>query len=151
MCERNTRALDLEGRYILTTTLLAADDNRAILDHLQTMLEKEKDYEVIAAISDGTMVVHECLRLRPAVILLDVSLGNVSGIDIARQLRDSGCSAKIVFVTVHEDIDYMNAAIGAGGAAYVVKSRLSLDLLTAIRAVLSGKLFISSGLLHQPR
>jgi DNA-binding NarL/FixJ family response regulator len=74
-------------------------------------------------------------------------MGELSGIDIARRLRDSGCSAKIIFLTVHEDVDYLNAAMGAGGSAYVVKSRLSLDLISAITAVLSNKLFISASLL----
>lgn len=133
------------------TTLLLADDNLVVLDHLSAMLEKEKNYEVVATMSEGILVVDECLRLRPDVVLLDISMGNVSGIDIARQLRDSGCSARIVFVTVHEDADYLNAAIGAGGLAYVVKSRLNLDLFTAIDAALSNKLFVSNGLLHKPR
>jgi DNA-binding NarL/FixJ family response regulator len=95
-------------------------------------------------------MVHEYLRLRPDVIILDISMGQTSGIDIARVLRDSGCSAKIIFLTVHEDRDYVNAAIGAGGAAYVMKSRLSLDLFAAIRAVLSNRLFLSSSLMVQP-
>jgi DNA-binding NarL/FixJ family response regulator len=83
------------------------------------------------------------LRLLPDVIILDISMEGISGIDIARKLRDSGCRAKIVFLTVHEDAGCMNAALGASGSAYVVKPRLSLDLLTAIRAVLSNKLFVS--------
>jgi DNA-binding NarL/FixJ family response regulator len=82
------------------------------------------------------------------VVILDISMGEESGIDIARQLRDSGCSAKVIFLTVHEDTDYVNAAMGAGGSAYVVKSRLSLDLFSAVNAVLSNKLFVSPNLLY---
>jgi CheY-like chemotaxis protein len=63
------------------------------------MLEKEKNYKVVAAVSDGAIVVREWLRLRSDVIILDISMGEISGIDIARQLRDVGCSAKIVFLT----------------------------------------------------
>jgi DNA-binding NarL/FixJ family response regulator len=114
------------------------------------MLEKEKNYTVVAAISDGAVVTREYLRLRPDVIILDISLGQMSGIDIARELRDSGCRAKIIFLTVHEDSDYVNAAVGAGGSAYVVKSRLSQDLFLAINAVLSGKLFVSPSLMYKP-
>jgi DNA-binding NarL/FixJ family response regulator len=131
-------------------TVLLADDNVAVLDHIRTMLEKELDCKVVAVISDGSTVVREYLRLRPNVISLDISMGGQSGIDIARQLRDSGCNAKIVFLTVHEDSDYVNAAMGAGGSAYVVKSRLNMDLLAAINAVLSGKLFVSPTLLSAP-
>lgn len=134
-----------------TTTILLADDNATILNHVGKMLEKEKTYKVVASIADGAVVVREYSRLKPDVIILDISMGELSGIDIARQLRDSGCSAKIVFLTVHEDTDYLNAAMGAGGSAYVVKSRLNLDLLFAINAVLSNKLFVSGSLLYQPR
>ena len=131
------------------TTILLADDNSSVLAHVSKMLEKEKDCDVVAAISNGTTVVCECLRLRPNVIILDISMGELSGIDVARELRDSGCTAKIIFLTVHEDRDYMNAAMGAGGSAYVVKSRLSLDLFSAISAVLSNKLFVSANLLNE--
>jgi DNA-binding NarL/FixJ family response regulator len=111
---------------------------------------KSKDYEVIAAISDGATVVRDSLRLKPNIIILDISMGEISGIDIVRKLRDSGCSAKIVFLTVHEDVDYMKAAIGSGGSAYVVKPRLSPDLFSAVTAVLSNKLFVSASLLNRP-
>jgi DNA-binding NarL/FixJ family response regulator len=120
------------------TTILLADDNSGILSHVRKMLEKEKNYEVVAAISDGRTVVREYLRLRSDVIILDISMGEISGIDIARKLRDSGCTAKIVFLTVHEDADYLKAALGAGGSAFVVKSRLNADLFSAVKAVLSN-------------
>src|SRR5271169_617417 len=122
------------------TTIILADDNAGILAHVGEILKKEKDYKVIAAVSDGAVIVRECLQLRPDVIVLDISMGELSGIDVAQQLRDSGCRARIIFLTVHEDADYLNAALGAGGSAYVVKSRLSLDLIAAIQAVLSNKL-----------
>jgi DNA-binding NarL/FixJ family response regulator len=133
-----------------STTVLLADDNSAVLNHVRKMLEKAEKYKVVAAISDAVVVVREYHRLRPDLILLDISMGATSGIDIARQLRDSGCSAKIIFLTVHEDSDYVNAAIGAGGSAYVVKSRLNLDLLSAITAVFCNKLFVSPTLLYAP-
>ncbi len=132
------------------TTILLSDDNSGILDHVGKMLQKEKNYEVVAAISDGGIVVREYFRLRPDVIILDISMGQLSGFDIARELRDSGCRAKIIFLTVHEDSDYVNAGMGAGGTAYVVKSRLSQDLLSALHAVLSNKLFVSPNLLYRP-
>lgn len=130
------------------TTVLLADDNFAVLDHVRKMLGTKSDCEVVAVISDGAMVVREYLRLRPDIVSLDISMGEGSGIDIARQLRDSGCTAKIIFLTVHEDSDYVNAAMGVGGSAYVVKSRLNRDLFSAIDAVLAGKLFVSPTLLY---
>jgi DNA-binding NarL/FixJ family response regulator len=132
------------------TTVVLADDNSSVLAHVSRMLERDKNYQVVAEISEPATIVRECLQLRPNIIVLDISMGELSGIDVARQLRDSGSTAKVVFLTVHEDTDYMNAAIGAGGSAYVVKSRLSLDLLSAINAALAGKIFVSASLLNEP-
>ena len=140
----------LERVSVPDVTILLADDNSAVLDHVGKMLKKENAYKVLASLVDGRAVVREYLRLRPDVIILDISLGDLSGIDIARRLRDAGCTAKVIFLTVHEDRDYVNAAIGAGGSAYVIKSRLNLDLLRAIKAVLSNKLFVSASLMSEP-
>jgi DNA-binding NarL/FixJ family response regulator len=140
----------LERVFVPDVTILLADDNSAVLAHVGKMLKKENAYKVLASLVDGRAVVREYLRLRPDVIILDISLGDLSGIDIARRLRDAGCTAKVIFLTVHEDRDYVNAAIGAGGSAYVIKSRLNLDLLRAIKAVLSNKLFVSASLMSEP-
>ena len=108
------------------------------------MLARNKRYQVIGAVTDGESVQRAYSRLRPDIIILDISMSDISGIDVAQDLVDSGCKAKIVFLTVHEDADFINAAMGAGGSAYVVKSRVSSDLIPALDAVLSGKLFVSS-------
>ncbi len=128
-------------------TLVLADDNRAVLDHVCKILGKDQRFEVVATFTDGANVLQQYWILKPDLVVLDISMGELSGIEIARQLRDAGCESKIVFLTVHEDFDFMNAAMGAGGSAYVVKSRLSTDLISAINAVLSDKLFVSSNLL----
>ena len=146
--ENDSAASRLKEGIVKSTTILLADDNSAVLKHVGKMLEKEESYEVVAAISDGREVVREYLRLRPDVLILDISMADVSGIDIARDLRDAGCHAKIIFLTVHEDHDFVNAGLGAGGSAYVVKSRLSQDLLSAIKAVLANKIFVSPNLLY---
>ena len=69
---------------------------------------------------------------------------SLSGIEVARRLRDSGRLAKLVFLTVHEDQEFVSASLGAGGLAYVVKSRMGADLMNAIQAVLEGNVFVSS-------
>lgn len=130
-------------------TILLADDNSAILDHVSTLLDADDEYEVIGAFCNGTSVLREYDQLRPDVIVLDISMELLSGIDVAQQLRDNGCHSKIVFLTVHEDADFVNAAIGAGGSAYVVKSRLGADLIPAIHAALCNKFFVSPSLLYQ--
>lgn len=129
-------------------SIVLADDNSAILDYVSSLLDADQ-YDVVGAFTNGAAVLQEYDRLRPDVIVLDISMELISGIDVAQQLRDSGCHSKIVFLTVHEDPDFVNAAIGAGGSAYVVKSRLGVDLLPAIQAVLANKLYVSPLLLQQ--
>ena len=128
-------------------SILLADDNSAVLNNVTRVLQAK--YDIVAAVKDGASVLQEFPRLRPDVIVLDISMGDVNGIDVARQLRDSGCRSKIIFLTVHEDSDFVNAAMSTGASAYVVKSRLSTDLISAIEAVLAGKLFVSRSLLYK--
>lgn len=127
-------------------SILLADDNPAILHHVCKVLEHR--FEILGAFADGKSVLREYADLRPSVIILDVAMGELSGIDVARHLRAAGCDSKIVFLTVHEDIDFVNAAFGAGGSAYVVKSRIDSDLIPAISAALCGKLFVSAPLMY---
>lgn len=133
---------------MLKADVLLADDNPAMLDHVSSLLRTDNHYNVVGALNNGADVLREYERLRPDVIVLDISMDLLSGIDVAHHLRDEGCHAKIVFLTVHEDFDFLNAAMGAGGSAYVVKSRLSTDLIPAINAALSNKLFVSPNLLY---
>lgn len=122
--------------------VLLADDNPAILGQAASMLGH--DFEVVGELRNGESVLSEYDSLKPDVVVLDISMGRLSGIDVARQLQSSGRLAKIVFLTVHEDPDFVGAALGAGGSAYVVKSRMGTDLVSAIRAVLDGKVFVSN-------
>ena len=103
----------------------------------------EKNYDVVAAVKDELTVVSECIRLKPDIVVLDISMGEKSGIDLAQQLRESRCSSKIIFLTVYEDREFVDAAIGAGALAYVKKSRLNTDLTAAVEAVLADRFFIS--------
>ena len=130
-----------------TPRILLVDDNSDVLNRVREMLGKE--YLIVAAMKEGASVLREWPRLRPDVIVLDISMGEPNGIDVARNLRDSGCFSKIIFLTVHEDPDFVKAALGAGGSGYVVKSRLGTDLIPAIHAVTSNKLFVSAPLLYR--
>lgn len=131
------------------TSILLADDNSAVLNYVRKMLEK--DYEILAALHDGNSVLRDWPRLRPDLIVLDISLGEPNGIEVAQRLRNTGCKSKIVFLTIHQDLDFVKAAIDAGGSGYVVKSRMSKDLTLAIHAALSGKQFVSPSLAEMHR
>lgn len=124
--------------------ILMADDNTAILDHVSDILQR--DYEIIGKVVDGNCVCAEVARLKPDLIVLDISMGECSGIEIAERLREQGYSGEIVFLTVHEDPAFVSAAIGAGGRGYVIKTRMNIDLGLAVKAVLSQQVFISGPL-----
>jgi DNA-binding NarL/FixJ family response regulator len=126
--------------------VLLADGNLAMLAFVSEMLAD--DCEVVGAVRDGRAVLREYPRLRPDVVLLSISLGDLSGIEVAQQLRDSDYDARIVLMTVEEEPDFVKSALGAGASAYVVKFRLGTDLLSAIRAALADKLFVSTTLLY---
>jgi DNA-binding NarL/FixJ family response regulator len=124
--------------------VLVADDNTAIMEHVSTMLQV--DYEIVGRVVEGNSVCTEVERLRPALVVLDISMGECNGIEIARQLHERGYAGEILFLTVHEDPDFVSAAIGAGGRGYVIKSRMNVDLGLAVKAVLSHRIFISAPL-----
>jgi DNA-binding NarL/FixJ family response regulator len=121
--------------------VLVADDNPAILEVVGELLGT--GFLVVGSCRDSESVLREASALNPDVIVLDISMGDVSGIEVARRLQDTSCHIKIVFLTVHEDAEFVRSALAAGGAAYVFKSRLHTDLIPAINAACSGKLFVS--------
>ncbi len=120
--------------------VLLADDNPAILDILKRMLQK--DFAIAGVATNATMVLQEAPSVNPDIIILDISLGDLNGFDVTRQLRAGQCNAKIIFLTVHEDFEFIRAAFDAGASGYVFKSRMSTDLRAALQAVQSGKVFI---------
>jgi DNA-binding NarL/FixJ family response regulator len=91
----------------------------------------------------GAAVVEQAAILLPDLIILDISLGDLSGFEVARRLKKAGCPAKIIFLSLHQDMDFVGAAFGMGASGYVFKSRLSTDLENAIEVVLSGGHFSS--------
>jgi DNA-binding NarL/FixJ family response regulator len=128
--------------------VLLADDHEALIRRLVTLLEK--DYEIVGAVGDGQALVEAATKLNPDIIICDISMPKMSGIEAVRHLKEAGSTAKIAFLTVHEDPDFVPACFAAGGLAYVVKSRMASDLLSAIRIVLTGHTFVSPVVSWQP-
>ena len=120
--------------------ILLADDNPAILEVLKHLLQK--DFQVISALDQSSAVIREAPELKPDVLVLDISMGELNGFEITRQLRQKQCQSKIVFLTVHEELEFIRAAFDAGASGYVFKSRMNTDLRTAIYAVHEGRVFI---------
>ena len=110
--------------------MLLADDNAAMLDLVSKILAN--DYEIVGALHNGHAVLREYPRLRPDVVLLSMSIGGLSGIEVAQELRNSCQDAHIVLLTVEEEPDFVTAAIGSGVSAYVSKFRLGCLACTSL-------------------
>jgi CheY-like chemotaxis protein len=127
--------------FVTVPTLLLVDDNHAFLELLVGMLEPT--YKITATLCNGTAVLDQAAALLPDLIILDIALGDVSGFEVANRLKKAGCPAKIIFLSLHEDMDFVGAGFGLGASGYVFKSRVTTDLENAIAAVLSGGQFSS--------
>jgi len=122
--------------------VLVADDHKAMRDNLVRMLARE--FDVVAAVGDGGAVVAEAERVNPDVLVLDVAMPVMGGIAAADLLRAAGSTAKVVFVTMHHDREFVQESSALGVVGFVVKDRLVSDLMPAIHSVLAGKPFVSS-------
>jgi DNA-binding NarL/FixJ family response regulator len=121
--------------------VLVADDHQAMLDNLVRLLSH--DFDVVAAVRDGAAAVNEASRIKPDVLVLDISMPIMSGIAAAGRLKARGSTAKVVFVTMHHDREFVQGAAALGTVGFVVKDRLLSDLMPAVRNVLAGEPFVS--------
>jgi DNA-binding NarL/FixJ family response regulator len=103
----------------------------------------QRDFDVIASVAEGQAAVDATSQFLPELVILDVSMPILDGLDVARRLKAQGSSAKIVFISVSRDANQVAACLEAGGDAYVSKMRLVTDLIAAITEVLAGRRFIS--------
>jgi DNA-binding NarL/FixJ family response regulator len=122
--------------------VLVADDNASILAKASTRLAK--DFEVVAAVSDGRQALHAARRLDPDVAVLDVTMPEFDGFQTARELKQSGSRARIVMMTMHDADEFVTAAIESGAYGYVLKTRMQSDLSSAIDHAIAGRLFVPS-------
>ena len=121
--------------------ILLADDHKEIRDRAVRLLEPE--FEVVGAVSDGNALVRVYAQLKPDVCIIDISMPYLNGIEAAIKLRENGSEARIVFLTVNEDSDFVRAALKTGALGYVVKSRMATDLCLAINGAIRGDVFVS--------
>lgn len=124
--------------------ILLADDHKEMRDRVVRLLGHE--FEVFEPVCDGGALLEAASRLKPDVCLIDISMPVVNGIEAAALLREGGSTAKIIILTIHEDPDFLVAALNAGASGYVVKPRMASDLRAAIKEVMSGRTYISSSL-----
>jgi len=132
---------------VANPTVLVADDHGLVLAQVVALLRPT--FDVIGTADNGSDLVADAARLRPDVIVLDISMPILNGIEAAHKLREKGSAAKLVFLTAHTDPEFADACFTEGALGYVTKSRLRADLVAALNDALAGRRFISSTVIRQ--
>jgi len=121
--------------------LLVAEDHEAMREKVVGTLKGE--YTMVDAVGDGEEMLNAESRISPDVVVLDISMPVMNGIEAATRLKQRASKAKIVFLTVHDEPEYLEAALAIGALGYVIKSRLASDLCMAVREAMAGRRFVS--------
>ena len=132
------------GALVARIRVFLADDHEDFLRKLRAELDPE--FEVVGTAENGEAAISGVDRLDPDILVIDISMPLLDGLQAAARLRDTKCRTKIIFLTIHEQSDYVTAAFAAGASGYVTKRHLGSDLAPAIREVLKGHTFISPSL-----
>jgi DNA-binding NarL/FixJ family response regulator len=121
--------------------VLLADDHRIVAEGLRSLLEPE--FELVGIVENGRELLDAAEKLRPDVIVADISMPVLNGIEAVRQLKKTRSAARVVFLTMHPDVTYAVSALEAGALGYVLKHSAPSELTRAIRAALRGKIFVT--------
>jgi len=121
--------------------VLVADDLAPVLSTAAALLRES--FDVVGTVSDGGAALAATLKLKPDLVVLDISMPVMSGIEVAEELKRQGNQAKVVFLTVHEDHDILKTCRAAGGLGYVIKVLMDTDLVQAMNEALAGHTFTS--------
>ncbi len=122
--------------------ILLADDNLLVLERVTRFLQPT--FDVVGVAHNGLEMVLEAMRLNPDIIVADISMPGLDGIEAAHQLREMRARAAIVFLTINEGPEFVEACLAEGALGFVVKSHMKADLIPAINAALAGRRFVSS-------
>src|SRR5450759_1967370 len=124
--------------------ILLADDHTLTLEGIRAVLEPH--HEIVGMVTDGRAVLDAALRLEPDLIVLDITMPLLNGIDAAVQIKKNLPEVKLLFLTMHVNPEYLEAALNAGGTGYVLKSGAREELLEAIKSVLNGRIYVTPSL-----
>ena len=126
--------------------VLLADDHPPLVEAALAILKPH--YHIVGIATDGAMLVSEALRLLPEVIVSDITMPVLNGIEAIHRLRLSNSQSKVVFLTVHAEEEFLKACMAEGALGYVLKSRMKTQLIPAIEAALEGRSYVSSFVSH---
>ena len=131
---------ELETLAVIPRVLLA-DDQAEMLEVINLVLSNE--FRIVGTVDDGMTAIESAMNLRPDALVLDISMPEVNGIEVAYCLKRLGSQARVIFLTVHADPEFVEAALSAGAFGYVLKTSLVTDLVPAIWAAMQEKIFVS--------
>lgn len=128
--------------------ILLADDHTILRSGLRFMLASQEDLEIVGEASTGTETLKQCEILQPDLILLDLSMPVLGGLDVLPALRRIAPASKILVLTMHDDKHYLHQALQGGAAGYVLKKAADTELISAIRAVLNGEMYVHHSMMR---
>ena len=126
-------------------TILLADDHAIVTEGLARLL-RDHDFDVVGAVGDGQALIDAAKRLRPDVIVTDLSMPGLSGLDVLARLKAEGIDSKVIVLTMHKDADLATVAMRGGASGFLLKDSAGDDLLAAIRQVLQGGVYLAPAL-----
>ena len=126
----------------MTIRLLLVDDHAVVRSGLKMLLENERDVEIVGEASSASEAMEAATRLKPNVILMDIGLPDLSGIDATREIKKRDSDVSIVALTIHEDEEYFFKMLEVGASGYVPKRAAPEELITAIRAAATGQVYL---------
>jgi DNA-binding NarL/FixJ family response regulator len=124
--------------------ILIVEDYLPFRQFIRSTIGKRLDLEVVGEVSDGLEAVQKAMELKPDLILLDIGLPTLNGIEAARQIRKLVPESKIIFLSQESSADVVQEALSSGALGYVVKARAGSDLMAAVEAVMLGRPFVST-------
>ena len=129
----------------MSIRIVLADDHQIVRDGLRALLEKEKDMQVVGEAADGRTAVRLALKLRPHVVLIDVSMPDLNGVEAARQIAADAPEVKVLALSMHADKRYVGAMLQAGAAGYLLKDLAFEEVVHAIKTAGQGQVYLSRG------
>lgn len=127
----------------MSIRLLIADDHDAIRENIKSFVSKQTDIEVVGEAKDGETAVELAKKLSPDVVLLDISMPKLSGIEAAGNIISNNAAARIIILSTHSHKHFVEAGLKAGASGYVLKTSIFDDLIPAVRSVMANEFFLS--------
>jgi DNA-binding NarL/FixJ family response regulator len=127
----------------MPTSVLLADDHQVVRDGLKTLLEAQPDIRVVGSVADGREAVASAAQLKPDVVVMDISMPDMNGVEAARRIHAARAETRIVMLSMHSDAEHVYRALEAGATGYLLKNSAGSELVAAVRAVHAGRRYLT--------